>query len=133
VSEQAAVLSLPRLRADNALAGAESNVADVAGCKSETVAGWLRGNPELIAGSNRAKVFRRERLRADVLALASDAMANLQELVSGPDIPPSVGPRACIVVLQASDALTVEEIGPTTAEGVRAKIEHDAFIESLGG
>jgi hypothetical protein len=29
--------------------------------------------------------------------------------------------------------LTVEEIGPTTAESVRAKIEHDAFIESLGG
>jgi hypothetical protein len=26
-----------------------------------------------------------------------------------------------------------EEVGPTSAEGVRAKIEHDAFIESLGG
>jgi hypothetical protein len=115
------------------LAGAESDGADVAGCESEDVAEWLRDDPEFIAGLNRAKSFRRERLRADVLSLASDAMATLRELVSGPDVPPSVRLRASVAILQAADALTVEEIGPTTAESVRAKIEHDAFIESLGG
>jgi hypothetical protein len=32
-----------------------------------------------------------------------------------------------------ADAITAEEIGPTSAEGARAKIDHEAFIESLGG
>jgi hypothetical protein len=63
----------------------------------------------------------------------SDAMKTLRELVTGSDVPPSVRLRASLAILQAADALTVEEIGPTTAESVRAKIEHDAFIESLGG
>ena len=87
-------LSLSRLRAVNVLAGAESDGADVAGCESEAVAEWLRDDPEFIAGLNRAKSFRRERLRADVLSLASNAMATLRELVSGPDVPPSVRLRA---------------------------------------
>jgi hypothetical protein len=37
------------------------------------------------------------------------------------------------VILQAADAITAEEIGPTFSEGVRAEIDHEAFIESLGG
>ena len=126
-------LSLSRLRAVKILAGAESDGADVAGCDSEAVAGWLRDDPEFIAGLNRAKLFRRERLRADVLALASDAMATLRELVSGPDVPPSVRLRASLAILEAADALTVGEIGPTLAEGVQANIEHKRFIDSLGG
>jgi hypothetical protein len=133
VSDRAAALSLSRLRAVNALAGAESDGADVAGCDSEAVAGWLRDDPEFIAGLNRAKLFRRERLRADVLSLASDAMATLRELVSGSDVPPSVRLRASLAILEAADALKVEDIGPTTAEAVQANIEHKRFIESLGG
>jgi hypothetical protein len=125
-------LSLSRLRAVNFLAGAESDGADVAGCESEAVAEWLRDDPEFIAGLNRAKSFRRERLRADVLSLASDAMATLRELVSGPDVPPSVRLRASLAILEAADALTVGEIGPTSAEGVHANIEHKRFIDSLG-
>jgi hypothetical protein len=132
VSDRAAALSLSRLRAVNALAGAESDGADVAGCDSEAVAGWLRDDPEFIAGLNRAKSFRRERLRADVLSLASDAMATLRELVSGPDVPSSVRLRASVAVLQAADALKAEEIGPTSAEAVQANIEHKRFIDSLG-
>ena len=132
MSERAAVLSLSRLRAINVLAGAESDGADVAGCESEAVAEWLRDDPEFIAGLNRAKSFRRERLRADVLSLASNAMATLRELVSGPDVPPSVRLRASLAILEAADALKTEEIGPTTAEGVQANIEHKRFIDSLG-
>jgi hypothetical protein len=45
----------------------------------------------------------------------------------------SVPHRACLAILQAADAIAAEEIGPTSAEGVRAKIDHDEFIESLGG
>jgi hypothetical protein len=38
-----------------------------------------------------------------------------------------------VAILQAADAITAEEIGPKSAKGVRAEIDHDAFIESLGG
>jgi hypothetical protein len=55
---------------------------------SETAAEWLRSDYEFIAEMNRAKSFRRERLRAEVRSLASDAMSTLRELVSGPDVPP---------------------------------------------
>jgi hypothetical protein len=109
VNETETGLSLSRLRAINILAGAESNGTDVAGCESEAVAGWLRDDPEFIAGLNRAKSFRRDRLRADVLSLASDAMATLRELVSGPDVAPAVRLRASLAILQAADALNVEE------------------------
>jgi hypothetical protein len=125
-------LSVSRLRAVNVLAGADSDGADVAGCDSEAVAEWLRSDPEFIAELNRTKSFRRERLRANVRSLASDAMATLRELVSGPDVPPSVRLRASLAILEASDALTIEEIGPTTAEAVQAKIDHKRFIDSLG-
>ncbi len=126
-------LSPDQLRAVNVLAGAESDGADVAGSDPETAAEWLRDDPEFIAALNRAKSFRRERLRADVRSLASDAMATLRELVSGPDVPPSVRLRACLAILQAADALNVEEIGPTSAEGVQAELDDKRFIESLGG
>ena len=125
-------LSPSRLRAVNVLAGAESDGADVAGCESEAVAGWLLDDPEFIAGMNRAKSFRRGRLRADVLSLASDAMATLQELVSGPNVPPSVRLRASLAILDAANALKAEELGPTSADDVQAKIDHKRFIDSLG-
>jgi hypothetical protein len=92
----------------------------------------LRDDPEFIAGLNRAKLFRRERLRADVLSLASDAMATLGELVSSPDVPPSVRLRASLAVLQAADVLKAEDLGPTSAEGVQAKLDHRRFMDSLG-
>jgi hypothetical protein len=120
------------LRQRIVLAGAESNGTDVAGCESETGAEWLRDDPEFIAGLNRAKSFRRDRLRADVLSLASDAMATLRELVSGPDVPPSVRLRASLAILDAANALKAEELGPTSAEGVQAKMDHQRFIDSLG-
>jgi 5'-3' exonuclease len=126
-------LSPDQLRAVKLLAGAESEGADVAGSDPETAAEWLRDDPQFIAGLNRAKSFRRERLRAEVRSLASDAMATLRELVSGPDVAPAVRLRASLAILQAADALKVEEIGPMSAEGVEAKLEHDRFLQSLGG
>jgi hypothetical protein len=133
MSEREASLSLDQLRAVKLLAGAESNGADVAGCDPETAAEWLRDDPEFIAGLNRAKSFRRERLRAEVRSLAFDAMATLRELVSDLDVAPAVRLRASMAVLQAADAMNVEEIGPTSAEGVEAGLDDKRFIESLGG
>jgi hypothetical protein len=88
---------------------------------------------EAIAAENRAKTEGRVRLRADVLSLASRAVATLRELVSGSEVPPAVRLRASLAILQAADAIKAEEIGPTTASGVRAKRSHDAFVESMGG
>jgi len=133
VSERETGLAPDRLRAVNILAGAESDGAGLADDDSETVAGWLRDDPEFIAELNRAKSVRRERLRADVRSLASDAMATLRELVSGPDVPPSVRLRASLAILEAADAMKIGEIGPTSAEGVEAELEQKRFLESLGG
>jgi hypothetical protein len=88
---------------------------------------------EAIAAENRAKKLERERLRSEVRALASEAVAVLKQMVSDPDVAPAVRLRACLAILQAADAIAAEAIGPTSAEGVRAKIDHDEFIESLGG
>jgi hypothetical protein len=104
-----------------------------AGGVAESIAAWTSRDAEAIASENRAKRFRRDRLRSDVRLLASEALATLRELVSGPDVPAAVRLRASLAILQAADAIAAEPIGPTSAECVRAKIEHDAFIESLGG
>jgi hypothetical protein len=104
-----------------------------AGGDADSVAARTSRDAEAIAAENRAKRFRRVRLRSDVRPLASGALATLRELVSGPDVPPAFRLRASLAILQAAEAITAEEIGPTSAEGVRAELEHDAFIESLGG
>jgi hypothetical protein len=132
VSEREAGLSPDQLRAVNVLAGAESNGAGLADCESEAVVGWSGDDPEFIAALNRAKSFQRERLRAEVRSLASVAMATLRELIR-PGGPSSVRLRASLAILQAADALNVEEIGPTSAEGVEAELEDKRFIDSLGG
>jgi hypothetical protein len=120
-----------QLRAVGLLAGADES--DAAVVDPESFASWVAQDAESVAKSNQIKSFRRERLRAEVLALASDAMATLRELVSGPDVPPAVRLRASLAILQAANALKVEEIGPTSAEGVQAKMTHKAFLEYLGG
>jgi hypothetical protein len=116
--------------------GVWNSVAPECGCLElpnlETAAEWLRDDPEFIASLNRAKSFRRERLRADVRSLASAAMATLRELVR-PDVAASIRLRASLAILQAADALNIEAIGPTPAEGVEAKLEDERFIESLSG
>jgi hypothetical protein len=119
-----------QLRAVGSLAGFDES--DAAVDDRESFAAWVAQDAESVAQSNRIKTFRRERLRAEVLALASDAMATLRELVSGPDVPPSVRIRASLAILQAADAMNVQEIGPTSAEGVQAKIDRRSFLESLG-
>jgi hypothetical protein len=131
-------LSPDQLRAVNVLAGAgaggsEPDGVDAAGCDPEAVAGWLGENAEFIAGLNRAKSVRKERLRADVRSLASQAMVTLRELVSGSEVPPAVRLRASLAILQAADVLKADEIGPTWTKGVQAELDHKRFIESLGG
>jgi hypothetical protein len=124
-------LSPDQLRAVGVLAGADP--ADVADCDPEAVASWLGGDPEFIAGLNRAKSYRQERLRAEILSLTSRAVKTLRQLVSDSTVPPAVRLRASLAVLEAADAMKPETIGSTSARGVLATMNHKALIESLGG
>jgi hypothetical protein len=132
MSEQRDGLSPAQRQAVRVLAGVESNGDELAGCEPEAVAEWLRGDPEFIAELNRVRSYRVERLRSDVRSLASDAMATLRELISGPDVPPAVRLKACLAVLQAADAISPEQIGRMTARGIQAQLDREALIESLG-
>jgi hypothetical protein len=114
------------------LAGVGSDGAESAGCDSEAVAEWLRGDPKFIAELNRVRSYRAERFRAAVRSLASDAVKTLRKLVRGADVHPAVRLRACLAVLEAADAMKPEPIGPTTAQNVKARLDHQALIDSLG-
>jgi hypothetical protein len=133
LSEQQNGLTPNQLRAVNLLAGSGGDGSESAECESEAVAGWFGDDPEFFASLNRAKSYRIERLRADVRALASDAVATLRELVSDPQVSPGVRLRASLSILQANAALKTDEIGPMSAEGVQASMERERLIESLGG
>ena len=93
LSEQQNGLTSHQLRAIDVLAGAESDGAGLAVGDPETAAEWLRGDPESVAALNRGgESFRRERLRAEVRSLASNAMATLRELRSPAPTSPSIRP-----------------------------------------
>jgi hypothetical protein len=124
-------LSPDQLRAIGAMSGADA--AELDGLDAETVVGWFDSDAGFVARLNRAKTYRAERLRADVRSLASEAVATLRELVSGPDVPPAVRLRASLAILEAADAMRAETIGSTSARGIKASMEHRALIESLGG
>jgi len=57
----------------------------------------------------------------------------LRQLVSDPHVSSAVRLRAALAILDAADAMKPEEIGPTSAGGVKASMNHRALIESLGG
>jgi hypothetical protein len=101
MNDQREGLSPTQRQAVRVLTGAESAGPEPAGYEPEAVAEWLRGDPEFIAELNRVRSYRAKRLRADVRSLASDAMATLRELVSSPDVLPSVRLRASLAILEA--------------------------------
>jgi hypothetical protein len=131
MSEQNGTLSPDQLRAIGGLSGANS--ADLDGLDSEAVFDWSRRDPRFVASLNRAKSYHRDVLRAEIQSLASEAVKTLRKLVRGADIAPAVRLRASLAILEAADALKPESIGSTSATGVRASMEHQALIESLGG
>jgi hypothetical protein len=133
MSEQRGGLTPGQLQAVDFLAGAKSDRAELEDIEPEAVAGWSGDDPEFIAELNRAKSYRAERLRAELRSLASDAMATLRDLVTRPGVAVSIRLRASLAILQAVGSLKAGDIGPTTAEGVQARMAHERFVESLGG
>jgi hypothetical protein len=75
---------------------------------------------------------RSDQLRAEVLALASEAVRTVREMIRSDDVPPSVRLKACWVILAAADTLKPEPIGPMSAGGVEAQLAHRDLLESLG-
>jgi hypothetical protein len=69
LSEKQSGLTERQLRAVNHLAGVVSDGTDAEDCESEAVEGWSGHDPEFIAALNRARSFRRERLRAEVWSI----------------------------------------------------------------
>jgi hypothetical protein len=55
------------------------------------------------------------------------------DLLSGPDVPPSVRLRSSLAIPEADDAMKIGEIGPMSAEVVEAELENKRFLASLGG
>jgi hypothetical protein len=106
--------------------------SDAAGVDRETLRGWLDGDAEFIASLNRAKLERVDRLRSEVRGLASEAVATLRTLISGPEIPPPVRLRAALAILEVADAMRVEEIGSTCAAEIRGELSRRNFLTNLG-
>jgi hypothetical protein len=132
LSEPTNGLTLDHRQAVKFLAGEDAVGSDKLESESEAEAGWLHDDPEFMAELNRVKLYRAERLRADLRSLTADAMATLRELVTSPDVAPSVRLRASLAILQAADVLKPDAIGPTTVDGVQAKIARDRFFDALG-
>jgi len=123
-----------RGRAADAIASGAglSEAGAVAGVDRETAREWAYQDAGFIASVNQAKRERSDQLRAEVSALASEALGVIREMIRGDDVPPSVRLRACCVILAAADALKPEPIGPTSAEGVTSQLAHRNLIDSLG-
>jgi hypothetical protein len=64
-----------------------ADVANAAGVDRETVREWAYRDSEFIASLNQAKRELADRLRAEVLELASDAIGVIRGIVRGEDSP----------------------------------------------
>jgi hypothetical protein len=106
--------------------------AGTAGVETETLRTWWDDDAEFIASMNRAKQERSNRLRAEVQALATEAVAALRELVASPDTPPALRLRAALAILGASDAMKPETVGSTSPEVVRNGLDRERVLEGLG-
>jgi hypothetical protein len=122
-----------QLRAIESLADSAdvSRAAGSAGVEAERVREWLSRDPEFIAGLNRAKSERGDRLRAGVRGLADDAFATLRGLISGPHVPPAVRLKAAMAVLETANAMRGETIGSTSAAEIQADLMNREPYASL--
>lgn len=109
-----------------------SEAARIAGVDAGTVRRWLDSDAEFNGEINWARVERASRLRAEVRELASDAVATLRELISSPAAPPAVRLRASLAVLQATEAMKAETIGPTDPREIRSEWSRRELLSQLG-
>ena len=105
-----------------------ADVADrVPGLTSSNLLASLATDPAFVAAVNRARTERRDRLRAEVFNLATEAVAAVREILESEATPAAVRLRAALAVLACADATQPAPIGPTSESGVR----HEMFIGRL--
>jgi hypothetical protein len=124
-----------QLRAVEALLiGSDIEAAALAaGADPETVRDWADDDPGFIACLNRAKRERARRIRAEVHSLASEAVETLRDAMTNPESPMPIRFRAALAVLEATNTMSAETIGPVSANGVQAALDRERLIDSLGG
>jgi hypothetical protein len=108
-----------------------ARAADASGVDRETLRDWLEHDAAFIARVNRAKTERAEQLRAEVRDLASQAIATLRVLVSGPETPAAVRLRAALAILQAADAMRTETIGSASVSEIQSELSRRDLFASL--
>ena len=103
---------------DAILSGSDIDAAATAArVEPETLRAWSDDDAEFIVAMNRAKQERSARLRAELRALASEAMTTLREMMTSPSTPNAVRLRAALAVLGTTDAMTADKIGSTSEAG----------------
>jgi hypothetical protein len=87
----------------------------------------LATDPAFVAAVNRARTERRDRLRAEVFKLATEAVAAVRSILESEATPAAVRLRAALAVLACADANQPAPIGPTSEAAAR----HEMFIGRL--
>src|SRR3954447_23496814 len=86
------------LAADAIASGAGlTEAATAAGVDRDTAREWAYRDAGFIASVNQARREQSDQLRAEVAALASEALGVVRGLIRSDDVPPSVRLRACCV------------------------------------
>jgi hypothetical protein len=88
---------------------------------------WLKSDAHFQAELNRQKIERRDAMRSQLRALADTAIATVQEMLTGNEIPPAVRLKAALNVLATIGALDPETPGKTDPE----TIERDFVLDQL--
>jgi hypothetical protein len=88
---------------------------------------WLKTDASFQAELNRAKREQMEAMRAQLRALADIAVATVQQMLTGPDVPAGVRLKAALAVLRSVGTLEPEPIGNVDPD----KIASDMFVEQI--
>src|SRR5919106_5592654 len=96
-----------------------TEAASKAGIDRSTIYLWLKQDAAFVAELNRAKLEQLQVVKDELRALAVDATRTLRDLLTAPEMPPTIRLRAAVVVLQAVGGLEPEKIGPTDAGEVQ--------------
>src|SRR5262249_37928971 len=100
--------------------------AEAAGVARETLHRWLRDDPAFQAALGSGKAELLEASRAELRALASEAVQTLRDLL-GTNAPPLVRLKAALAVLQMLGADQPGPVGPTTTEEAETANKQRAF------
>jgi hypothetical protein len=104
--------------------------AEAAGVGRETLHRWLREDPAFQAAVGSGKAELLDAARAELRAMASEAVGTLRDLMS-PNAPPAIRLKAASAILEMLGADQPEPVGPTTIEEAEAANKQRDFLDAL--